>query len=114
MLPLLLVLVSDPLGEPRNLQALNLSQYIAGLDREPFGSRTQCPRDGSMRADATPSDRIGRSAASGSPPLPEATPALTDNLMFRETDPLRRYLLLDRRVGGCSASISFPVRRRVE
>jgi hypothetical protein len=89
MLPLLLLLLPDPLTSPRTVAPPEPPARVA-MDGLP-GSR--CGEPGLMRVERSPLQRN----------------LLQTDLRYRRDGEVRRYLLLDRWERGCPAPISFAL-----
>ena len=112
MLPLMLMLIVDPLAaaptatvaaplaaplaEPPSVRMIDAEDVIGRVVRSQEAARRQC-RNGELHqaADTAALQRSARVAAS--------------DLMFRQGDPVQTTLLLERQIGGCSAPISYDV-----
>ena len=92
MLPLLLMLISDPLvtgpPTPPPLPPVHLNALDATR-----GAGVEC-RTGGFQTIERPSAQSGE---------------LTNNLVFRPEHEVRRYMLIERSVRGCPAPISYSV-----
>lgn len=90
MLPLLLMLLSDPSAPPAPVPLLDAEAPLLVLDAF---AEDHCS--------ASRFQRIDRPA--------ERPRSLMGNLMYSPEDEIRAYLLLDRSIGGCPAPISYAV-----
>lgn len=97
MLSLMLALLADP-TPPLTVEAAP-SQFSELEARAAEIARQGTPECGNPR--------LQRAEAGQAPRRP--APVMTD-LMHRSDDAVRSYLLLDRRVNGCAAPISFEMR----
>ncbi|MDQ8028024.1 MAG: hypothetical protein REJ23_04815 [Brevundimonas sp.] len=94
MLPLILALITDPtITEPR--------------PAEPRPALSQDERLMARPERACTNPQLQRAMPGGA----EATGdrLMANDLLYREGDTVRRYLLLERRIENCSVPISFPV-----
>ena len=90
MLPLLLMLLSDPSAPPASGPLLDAESPLLVL--------------GASAEDLCNADRFQRVARPAERPR-----SLMGNLMYSPEDEVRSYLLLDRSIGGCPAPISYAV-----
>lgn len=95
MLPLVLALISDPtISEPRWAEPRPAvsqdDRLMARPERACTSPQLQQAAPGGVEA---PGDRV-----------------TANDLLYREGDTVRRYLLLERRIENCSVPISFELR----
>lgn len=97
MVSLMLILLADPTTPPPAEPAPSVLSELEARAAQIM--RLDTPECGNAR--------LQRADVDGRPRQPE--PVMTD-LMYRSDDAVRSYLLLDRRVNGCAAPISFELR----
>lgn len=91
MLTLLLLLASDPAASVPPVLMIDVAAELRALDRA-GGAGLNCANARIHRVDQTAD-----------------APRLQTDLTFKAGDDVRRYLLVERSVGGCSAPISFAL-----
>lgn len=102
MLPLMLMLVADPLTPPPPPPAPASSVRIIDAEgtmlvvTQSLAAQQRCRNGEFQQADT---NRV---------PAADTRSPLND-LMFRQGDPVGMTLLLERRIGGCSVPISYDV-----
>jgi len=119
MLPLMLMLVADPLSQlmtpptappaAPSVQVIDAEDALAGVIEAQAVARRDCRNGEFQQARTAPV--VVRGEYRGQPftvTTRGPAPVLND-LMFRQGDPVEMTLLLERRIGGCSVPISYDV-----
>jgi len=102
MLPLMLMLVADPLTPAPvapaapGVRMIDAEGTMLAVNQTVDAARAQC-RNGQFQQAANPA-ALQRGARVGA-----------GDLMFRQGDPVQMTLLLERRIGQCSVPISYDV-----
>jgi hypothetical protein len=108
MLPLMLMLVADPpvtvvqslvpfLAEPPTVRTIDADATTRSVHQAVDAAQRDC-RNGAFQ-------QAGNGVAVARP----NARATADDLMFRQGDPISITLLLERRIGHCSAPISYDL-----
>ena len=113
MLPLMLMLVADPLTPPAaepaapSVRIIDAEGTMLAVTRS-LEAQQRCRNGEFQQADN--GTVIVRRTTPGRPSTPvvrSAAPRVQNDLMFRQGDPVEMTLLLERRIGGCSVPISY-------
>ena len=116
MLPLMLMLVADPLTPPAaepaapSVRIIDAEGVMRAVIQTVDAAQRQCRNVQLHQVDngTVIVDRTTRARPS-TPITRSATPRVQNDLMFRQGDPVEMTLLLERRIGGCSVPISYDV-----
>jgi hypothetical protein len=105
MLPLILMLVADPLtaapaaapAGPPSVRIIDADATMRSVDQAAEAARKSCHNGEFLQARDSAVDVRSNARAT------------TSDLMFRQGDPVRMTLLLERRIGACSVPISYDL-----